>query len=156
VEAHLVAASVLVGPTFDVEDPMNCERCGAKIETTNIQCYKCGWPSYTVGFDPAFGPDMTVLQITDESGTRIVDYTPVTEYVKAVEDGDTVREMELLKTLSDEQKAYALTEIAGKLRDARRLVDFLHTEKGQKAVGDVRALKALAKEAGVEIWPEIE
>lgn len=100
---------------------------------------------------------MSIITITDENGSRVIDMAPVDELVRRVssrQDRDTPRELELLRELGRDQLQYAMIELMGLLRREQGLTQFLYTAKGQEHIADVTELKQAAVDAGFELWPE--
>lgn len=97
--------------------------------------------------------DLVIKEVDGESIT--IDLGPVNDYVRYVEAGDTVSELDTLKLLSQYQLQYAATILSGKVKELRRLNTFLQTKAGMAATNKLHEFRQLARKAGHDLWPEL-
>lgn len=96
-----------------------------------------------------------IVEMTVNGVTRQYSMDPINKYTELAEDPEGLPGLDLLYTMDIHQLRHLASILAQMVRSERRVVNFLHTEKGIAALQDIRAVKAAAKAQGVDLWPEI-
>ncbi|GAG34667.1 unnamed protein product [marine sediment metagenome] len=107
---------------------------------------------------------MSIIQITDENGTRTIDCAPMEQYMTHLRMKATSKNpftdaslfLEIAKGLTQEQLVHLLNEVTG---EALRFA-WLHTESFKPAhaelVLSLQSLRKQAKKLGYDIFPELD
>jgi len=106
---------------------------------------------------------VSILQITDENGTRIVDMAPVEQYERGLDADIQARRffknpqrISALRDMTQEQLMHLASILTSKVEEYARLYDGSFSAEHVDLIQKLRGMREAAQAVGEDLWPELK